>query len=369
MQVLHVIFDSVKNSVFFSEVLRPLVDQALNQPEDKFYLVSFEPNSQDAYKFLASYNCVIPGNLTIKIFERLPFWGRWTLRLAANVLHDNLISEINFATCQARGVFAAFILHKALSIKEKNQITKAKHLLQKHVHINKPEIFKVYIPGIASEEVLLVDWVKQNRLINFIKKLKGLLQCIIIFQVEKEVFESFLDIRFLVCSEAMANYLLTAFKMSAPQMEINPFVYEPCDFLMKLELRESVRNELKISYDSIMYVFSGGMQPWQNFELSVSEFMRALKRDPESFFLVLTKDVRTALSELYKQGVPSDRFKVLDLRPDQVKRYLMSADYGLLFRDANLVNWTAAPVKAKEYLSAGILTLHNGTIHSIIKNC
>jgi hypothetical protein len=39
----------------------------------------------------------------------------------------------------------------------------------------------------------------------------------------------------------------------------------------------------------------------------------------------------------------------------------------MIMREANIVNWTSRPIKAIEYLKAGLEIIHNGTIQWIVR--
>jgi len=50
---------------------------------------------------------------------------------------------------------------------------------------------------------------------------------------------------------------------------------------------------------------------------------------------------------------------------DKVPAYLYACDIGIIWRDENIVNWVASPIKFSEYLSCGLPVIANRSVHLI----
>jgi len=48
--------------------------------------------------------------------------------------------------------------------------------------------------------------------------------------------------------------------------------------------------------------------------------------------------------------------------------YLAAADYGLLFRHKDIINWVSRPTKMLEYQAVGLKIIHNNTIEWLSEN-
>lgn len=119
-----------------------------------------------------------------------------------------------------------------------------------------------------------------------------------------------------------------------PQYEINNF-----------------KQEIGFNEDDIVMVYSGSSAGWQSFSL-VEKLMDSIMSNNEKVKLLwLTHDLNTT-SELVTKY--KDRIKSNWLKPEDVRKYLLAADYGILFREQSETNRVASPVKFAEYLSCGL---------------
>lgn len=133
--------------------------------------------------------------------------------------------------------------------------------------------------------------------------------------------------------------------VTAPQSVI------PCcagsDFLYSEVDRCNTRKELGVEKDEVLCLFAtGGEAKWQN-----SDAVLDLVRQSNCMLLVLSKK-------------KYDNAKVISRYVDysEMPRYLCAADVGVMFREANVINYVACPIKIVEYLCTGLPLLSNDSV-------
>lgn len=101
-------------------------------------------------------------------------------------------------------------------------------------------------------------------------------------------------------------------------------------------------------------VYAGGTQPWQQIERIVDGVAAGIKKYR---FGILSKDVSTFESLLREKGIATDpdRLFVKSVSPLELRQIYAESSYGILCREANIVNRVACPTKLVEYLQAGLL--------------
>jgi hypothetical protein len=114
--------------------------------------------------------------------------------------------------------------------------------------------------------------------------------------------------------------------------------------------RENIRNELNILADEVLVVFqSGGMAAWQQ----TNEVFQAFSNIKVKYLILGSS----------KFNYPNTISLKVDYK--DVPKYLCAADIGVIFRENNIVNNVALPVKYCEYLSCGLPVVANESVHEI----
>jgi len=98
--------------------------------------------------------------------------------------------------------------------------------------------------------------------------------------------------------------------------------------------------------------YMGGLSQWQCFEETCRIVVEVQKFLPESWFLVLTRDVEKANNILRNFGV--NNFKIRSAATEQTDRYIMSFNMGFMLRRDHIVNKVACPMKWLEYWRCGV---------------
>ena len=104
----------------------------------------------------------------------------------------------------------------------------------------------------------------------------------------------------------------------------------------------------------VKLVYSGGIGPWQSFDLIAKLVRETLKSNEKVSVLFLTKETEAVIN-LIKEF--PNRCERKWLKHNEVYQALLSCDYGMLIRDQNITNQVASPVKFAEYLNAGLKVL------------
>jgi hypothetical protein len=130
-----------------------------------------------------------------------------------------------------------------------------------------------------------------------------------------------------------------------------PFLAVPClagpDFCFDPDVRARMRSELALGDDDVLSVFSSASDSgWQRTEQIV-----------ESLAALGTPVLNLSKTALDMPGV-INRF----VEYHEMPAYLMAADVAVLWRDDNVVNHVASPVKFSEYVCCGLPVILNGAV-------
>jgi len=128
-------------------------------------------------------------------------------------------------------------------------------------------------------------------------------------------------------------------------------------FYFDAKLSKEMRQNYKLE-DRVIFLYSGGIYlPWQKPDVVFSFFSRLYNLYPQSFFLVLTKQIDQAKELFRKYRIPTDYFLIKFVKPEQLNQYYNLSNFGLLFREDKPTNNTASPTKFSEYILSGLPTL------------
>ena len=154
-----------------------------------------------------------------------------------------------------------------------------------------------------------------------------------------------------VVSAALRDYVLSNVDNIEGEVFINPCLAGK-SFIYSVEDREKLRNTLGIKENEKLLIFSsGGESLWQN--------NHELIKIASKGFKVLN------LSKVY---VDHPNVITKYVKYEEVAGYLSAADVALIFREKNVVNEVASPVKFSEYLCSGLPVVSNKNV-KMIKDC
>ena len=142
------------------------------------------------------------------------------------------------------------------------------------------------------------------------------------------------------------------------QYALDKHVVIPCtinSIFENIEISENktseIRKEFNLNLNDIIFVYSGSIAGWQSFGL-LSEFLRPILVKDKTCNVLFLSNPDKSIDQL-KQNFPDQVF-VKHLQPNEVPRYLVACDYGLLIREQSITNKVASPVKFAEYLACGL---------------
>ncbi|QQR48633.1 hypothetical protein IPF37_03645 [bacterium] len=357
--LVFVLFDGIKNSVFQSQVLAPLMGMLDAHSTIQITLVSFEqkrPSDKDLISIIPAHE-----RLHCVISRRTPFVGKNGLKIASYQF-GKLLAITQPDELIARGPLAGFVLLHAM-----RQLVgwQKRH---GNASVAMPKI-TIQARGLCAEEYRYDRSFKRKSLLKswLYKIVYGRLE-----SIERDVFGTKFGLKDVVVeavSPALKDYLIEQFQadprlITIASKDIPQTLAQPT----VVQWRAEVRSQLGIPSDAIVYCYSGSFKPWQCAPQTVQFFVERLRVEPKSFLLVLSGDHEIFAQELVKAQVPTDHFRVLSVKAAELYRYLAAADFGLLFRERDVINWVSRPTKMLEYQAVGLPVLHNNTIAILEKD-
>lgn len=160
----------------------------------------------------------------------------------------------------------------------------------------------------------------------------------------------------LICvSYAMADYYKKKRKLNHEIKYVIKPIY-PINSISKPQTDDIdfLRKSLSIKDTNVVFVYSGNLQKWQNFELMV-QCIQAMN-NPNYKFIIMTQEIEKAKEVIF--ALPNSySIIVKSVQPKDLGLYYTIAHYGFILRDDIILNRVAAPTKLIEYLSYGLIPI------------
>ncbi|MBV8254351.1 MAG: hypothetical protein JO154_17260 [Chitinophaga sp.] len=117
------------------------------------------------------------------------------------------------------------------------------------------------------------------------------------------------------------------------------------------------RKEIGIREEDVVFIYSGNIQKWQNFDL-VLDLVKNLDNLAYKF-LFLSRDIAGIQKLMQEKGMElhADRYKFFTVKPENLYKYYSIAHYGFVLRDDHILNRVATPTKLLEYINYGIIPI------------
>lgn len=174
--------------------------------------------------------------------------------------------------------------------------------------------------------------------------------------IERYVFK-YCDYLFFV-SHNMQKYYMDKYDFKQ-HSAVFPTIVDEKLFYTSSEKRNIIRERLKIS-ERLCYVYVGGVDYWQNLDKILLKFDSINKENQRKFFfIILTNNKQWVFDFCHKNGIKLDNFYIDSLPYDKVPLYLNAADFGVIIRNDDLINFVASPTKINEYLACGLKIINN----------
>lgn len=318
---IFILYDSITNAVFESQVLAPLVAQ--QQP---WHIISFEKEK-----------VILPqhAHITFHIFKRKRYLCHWTLRTAIKQVRI-LLKNVNHYIITARGPFAGYIALQTATDTCSNITIQAR--------------------GLAAQEYAYMH-----------KNSYNIIHC-----VRKKLFEHLEHKAYSIrnplvtieaVSPALREYLITHFnadpkKITLAQHDIPLQVSDAT----RHAYRTILRKQLCISDTTTVYCYNGSYKAWQCPQETIAYFKQLLSTNKDIFLLILTPDQKPFINLVHAAQLPRDRYHICTVQQQELYHYLAAANYGILFREPHIINHVSRPTKAVEYHAAGLCIIHNDTV-------
>ena len=131
--------------------------------------------------------------------------------------------------------------------------------------------------------------------------------------------------------------------------------------------RAALREELNLTGRRVI-VYVGSFGGWYMTD-EMAEFLAvAHEQDPLTFSLILTQSARELVSErLTSRGIEAKDFRVAQVAPGEVPRYLKAADVAISFIKPCYSKQSSSPTKIAEYLASGLPVVCNPGVGDLDK--
>ncbi len=325
---IFVLYDSITNSVFESQVVRPLQKMIQQNPYQAWHIVSFEKEA------------LIPptiDGIALHILKRSSYINSWSLWPAVKQMRA-FLKPFKQYTIVARGPFAGYIaLHATTTACQ--QIT-------------------IQARGLAGQEYAYTH--KHNR------SLFSSIRAYLLNNLERIVYSTRHQLVTIeAVSPALQSYLIATYHACADKITLAQHDIPSVISHEKRELyRTTIRAKLHIDHNTTVYCYNGSYASWQCPQQTIEYFKQQLAHH-KCFLLILTPDVKSFAVCATTAQLPQDRYLVCSVTQNELYQYLAAADFGILFREPHIINTVSRPTKALEYHAARLHVLHNGTVDFI----
>lgn len=153
------------------------------------------------------------------------------------------------------------------------------------------------------------------------------------------------DLTFVV-SDAMREYYQNNYGVTMRRVIVMPCFNEETGEADSVELKERRSN---------VFLYAGGIAPWQCFEETVELYRAIEKRVADASLLVLVQDREQARRILEAVGVA--RYDIDYVDQDRLRERIREASYGFCLRADDPVNNVATPTKLSTYVANDIIPI------------
>lgn len=115
---------------------------------------------------------------------------------------------------------------------------------------------------------------------------------------------------------------------------------------------DELRKELNINSNDTVFIYSGGIQKWQNIELTLESMSKLHNSNYQ--FIILSGKPKVIKEIIREKGYNFKRLIIRTVDPSELSNYYAISHYGYMLRDNTTLNRVAAPTKLIEYLYFGL---------------
>jgi hypothetical protein len=327
-QLVFVLYDSIFNSVFESQVVAPIKKQLDEGEYDHVIIISFERTQPTAPIIKEKID---DPRITLIVAKKIPFLGSISMWYA-QWQFKRILNHYTPATLVARGPLAGYIVGTSTT-----------------------QSFTLLARGLAAEEY---RYVHDHSILHRFRAWQY-------EQIERSAYQM-PHARIQTVSKALRTYLIETFHTDPKQVIVSAHDIPPSiPALQKSAWRSALRKRFSLADDRTVYVYSGSAHPWQCAEESIDYFVAQYKKNRNIFLFVLTSDQKSFRHLLARADLPPSTFHITTVPHADIYRYLAAADVGLMLRKPHIVSWVSRPTKALEYKAAGLQIQHNNTVEML----
>lgn len=162
---------------------------------------------------------------------------------------------------------------------------------------------------------------------------------------------------YIICqSDEMKRYIVSEYHADSSKICVYRCGVDINHFRVDDVKRQTIRQKLGFRDDEIIFVYSGGLHPWQRVGEALDLFERYHFKNRASKLMVLTGSAKE-LQEMIKEKEidNSDNHIISMCLPFvEVPDYLNACDIAFLLRHNHTMNAVASPTKLAEYLACGL---------------
>lgn len=168
---------------------------------------------------------------------------------------------------------------------------------------------------------------------------------------------------YFVVSNALKNHVNNKVK----GLEKKRFFIIPCGIKeVEINKEESIKNRASyrekygLSDDELLFIYSGGVSPWQCIEESVSLFKDFCAKSNRKCKMLILSGNLNYISKFKCDEIITDSYS-----GDEVRKVLCAGDYAFLLRGDYMTNHVAYPNKFLEYVSSGMRILATENVDDV----
>ena len=341
--LIFVLYDGIKNSVFYSQVLAPLQKKIKKENIQQATIISFEKDPLAIKNYTKNIHLNI--RINIIIIKKHPFLGRFSLMPAIHRLKKILKKHMSYNII-ARGPIAGYLCSQAIDFNLCNSYT-------------------IQARGLIAQEYKYTHKNEKNILLQCIHAIRY-------YQyksLEKTLYKNSFHLpntHIEAVSEALKTYIVTHFHVKKHNVTIaTNDIPQTVDRKQASLWYTEIRKALHITPDKTVYCYNGSVKSWQCPEKVAHFFKKQHTKHKHSFLLVLTQDTKQFANVIQTYDIPKSSYLLKTIKPDDIYKYLCACDYGIIFREINIINWVSRPTKILEYQAVRLPIIHNNTIEML----
>lgn len=329
MSKLFVLYDSIYNSVFESQVLDPL-----RFSTKRVHIISFEPQRSTHWTKIS-----LPAHVQLHIIKRAPYICQLLLYHHAIALRT-LLSKLSISSIVARGPIAGYITMRALN--------------------NSSLPLTIQARGLLAEEYIYATPPDNNPF----KRIYRYLRAQSYKRIERNTFKSSISknhITIEAISNNLRKYIHTQYNIPLRKITIAANdIPRPIDRAQQKHNRTHIRQKLSLDLNAYVIAYCGSAKEWQCPEKMISFIKKESTKNSALHFLILSQDTVRFNELCLKLGLLANQYTTMCISANKVTTYLCAADCGILFRKKHIINDVARPTKLLEYYAAGLPVIFNG---------